>query len=157
MTPEAKARVEIDEKLQQAGWLIQDFKQLNLGASTGIAVREYPTDTGPADYVLFVNRQPLAVIEAKRDEAGENITATEQQTERYATSTLKWRKDNNSLPFLFEATGKIIRFTDGRDPSPRSREIFHFFKPETLLEWVEQPNTLRQRLIEQIPSLLFQY
>ena len=153
MTPEAKARVEIDEKLQQAGWLIQDFKQLNLGASTGIAVREYPTDTGPADYVLFVNRQPLAVIEAKRDEAGENITATEQQTERYATSTLKWRKDNNSLPFLFEATGKIIRFTDGRDPSPRSREIFHFFKPETLLEWVEQPNTLRQRLIEQIPSL----
>ena len=49
MTPEAKARAEIDEKLQQAGWLIQDFKQLNLGASIGIAVREYPTDTGPAE------------------------------------------------------------------------------------------------------------
>lgn len=153
MTPEAKARVEIDEKLQKAGWLIQDFKQLNLGASIGVAVREYPTDTGPADYVLFVNRIPLAVIEAKRDEAGENITTTEQQTERYSTSNLKWRKDNAPLPFLFEATGKIVRYTDSRDPSPRSREIFHFFKPETLQEWVEQPNTLRQRLINEIPSL----
>ena len=55
MTPEAQARVEIDVKLLQAGWLIQDFKQLNLGASSGVAVREYPTETGPADYVLFVN------------------------------------------------------------------------------------------------------
>lgn len=153
MTPEAKARINIDEKLQQAGWLIQDFKQLNLGASIGIAVREYPTDTGPADYVLFVNRHPLGVIEAKRDESGENITAIEQQTERYATSNLKWRKDNTSLPFLFEATGQIIRFTDGHDPSPRSREVFHFFNPETLQEWVDQPNTLRQRLIDQIPTL----
>ena len=153
MTPEAKARVEIDKKLLQTGWLIQDFKQLNIGASIGVAVREYPTDTGPADYVLFVDRQPLAVIEAKRDESGENITATEQQTERYATSNLKWRKNNTPLPFLFEATGQIIRFTDGRDPSPRSREVFNFFKPETLLEWAEQPNTLRQRLIEQIPTL----
>lgn len=153
MTPEAKARVEIDEKLVQAGWVIQDFKELNLGASLGVAVREYLTDTGSADYVLFVNRQPLAVIEAKRDEAGENITVTENQTERYATSNLKWRKDNTPLPFLFEATGKVIRFTDGRDPIPRSRETFHFFKPETLAEWYQQPDTLRRRLIEKMPAL----
>ncbi|AMK75603.1 MULTISPECIES: type I restriction-modification enzyme R subunit C-terminal domain-containing protein [Methylomonas] len=153
MTPEAKARQQIDQKLLQSGWLIQDLKQLNLGAAQGIAVREYPTDTGPADYVLFVNRQAVGVIEAKRDEAAENITTVENQTARYAHAKLKWRKDNTPLPFLFESTGQIIRFTDERDPVPRSRELFHFFKPEQLIDWLKQPDTLRNRLYQQMPEL----
>lgn len=153
MTPEIKARQQIDQKLEQAGWIVQDIKQLNLGAAQGIAVREYPTDTGPADYVLFVNRQAVGVIEAKRDEAAENITTVENQTARYAHAKLKWRKDNSPLPFLFESTGQIIRFTDERDPVPRSRELFHFFKPEQLVDWLAQPNTLRRRLYQQMPEL----
>jgi type I restriction enzyme R subunit len=67
LTPEARARELIDHKLQQAGWIVQDMKQLNLGAAVGVAVREYPTDSGPADYVLFVDRQAVGVIEAKKD------------------------------------------------------------------------------------------
>jgi type I restriction enzyme R subunit len=153
MTPEAKARQTIDARLISAGWVVQDMKQLNLGAARGVAVREYPTDTGPADYVLFVDREPRGVIEAKKDAAGENLTAAEAQTERYANATLKWRKDGQALRFLFEATGQIIRFTDGADPAPRSREIFHFFKPETLAAWIDQPNTLRRRLAEAMPPL----
>lgn len=153
MTPETKARQEIDKHLEQAGWRVQDMRQLNLGASLGVAVREFPTDTGPADYVLFVNRVAVGVIEAKRNEAGVNMTTHEVQTERYASANLKWRKDNTPLPFLFEATGEIIRFTDGRDPAPRSREIFHFFKPETLAEWLIQANTLRRRLVANMPAL----
>ena len=153
MTPETKARQHIDQKLAQAGWLVQDMQQLNLAAGVGVAVREYPTDTGPADYVLFVNRHAVGVIEAKKDSAGENLTATESQTERYAGAHLKWRKDNTPLRFLFEATGQIIRFTDNFDPAPRSREIFHFFKPETLAAWQAQPDTLRRRLAEQMPAL----
>ncbi|MBR7418856.1 type I restriction endonuclease subunit R [Klebsiella quasipneumoniae] len=153
MTPEAKARQHIDAKLKQAGWVIQDMKQLNLAVGLGIVVREFPTDTGPADYVLFVNRAMVGVIEAKKDSAGENITVTETQTERYATANLKWRKDSAPLRFLFQATGQIIRFTDNADPSPRSREIFHFFKPETLAAWLDQPETLRRRLVEQMPAL----
>jgi type I restriction enzyme R subunit len=112
------------------------MKQINLSAGFGVVVREYPTDTGPADYVLFVNRIAVGVIEAKKDSAGENLTATESQTERYATANLRWRKDNTPLRFLFEATGQIIRFTDNADPAPRSREIFSFFKPETLATWL---------------------
>ena len=153
MTPEAKARQLIDDKLAQAGWVVQDMKQLNLSAGVGVVVREYPTDSGPADYVLFVNRQAVGVIEAKKDEAGENLTATENQTERYAIANLKWRKDSTPLRFLFEATGQIIRFTDNADPAPRSREIFHFFKPETLATWLAQPDTLRRRLAERMPAL----
>jgi type I restriction enzyme R subunit len=153
MTPEARAREQIDHKLAQAGWLVQDLKLLNLGAATGVAVREYPTDGGPADYVLFVNRIAAGVIEAKRDEAGENLSAHEAQTARYANATLKWRQDKTPLPFLFESTGQIIRFTDGRDPAPRAREIFHFFKPDTLAEWLGQPDTLRRRLKDHMPAL----
>jgi type I restriction enzyme, R subunit len=153
MTPEQKARQIIDQKLEQAGWVLQDLKQLNFSAAPGVAVREYPTDTGPADYVLFVNRQAMGVIEAKRDEAGENLTVAETQTERYARGYLKWRKDNKPLSFLFESTGQIIRFTDARDPAPRSRELFNFFRPEHLGEWFSEANTLRRRLEETMPLL----
>ena len=145
MTPEARARLTIDKHLAEAGWLVQDMKSANLGAGLGVAVREYPTDAGPADYVLFVDRRPLGVIEAKRDESGENLTATETQTERYANATLKWTANRQPLPFLFEATSHLIRFTDGRDPAPRSREIFHFFQPQQLAAWAAEPCSLRRR------------
>ncbi len=153
MTPEAQAREKIDAKLTQAGWVVQDLKQLNLGAARGVVVREYPTDSGPADYVMFVDRTAVGVIEAKRDDAGENLTVTEKQTERYANATLKWRVQTSPLPFLFESTAQIIRYTDGRDPAPRSREIFHFFRPEQLAaEWA-QGDSLRTRLATRMPAL----
>jgi type I site-specific restriction endonuclease len=57
MKPEEKARQKIDQLLQEAGWSIQDHKDLNLGASLGIAVREFPLETGFADY-LFPNYLP---------------------------------------------------------------------------------------------------
>ncbi|WP_266159724.1 type I restriction-modification enzyme R subunit C-terminal domain-containing protein [Dyella silvatica] len=153
MTPEGRAREKIDRKLQDAGWEIQDIQSINLGAASGIAVREYPTDTGPADYLLFVDRQPVGIIEAKRDESGENLTVHEAQTERYAASQLKWRKDSAPLRFLYESTGQIIHFTDAGDPHPRAREVFHFFQPQTLAEWAAQPDSLRHRLATQMPPL----
>ena len=50
MTPEQKAREIIDKKLEQSGWIVQDRKLLNLFAGLGVAVREFPTGTGPVDY-----------------------------------------------------------------------------------------------------------
>lgn len=70
---EQQARDAIDEQLRQAGWTVQHAKKIDLNAGMGQAVREYPTDTGPADYVLFVDKKPVGVIEAKREEAGQNI------------------------------------------------------------------------------------
>ena len=152
MTPEAQARQHIDAKLAAAGWQVQDLRQLNLGASRGVAVREYPTATGPADYALFIDRQAVGVIEAKPDNT--ILTFAEEQTARYAGSSLKWHVAGQPpLPFLYEATGQVIHFTDGRDPAPRSREVFHFFRPEHLAALMAQPDTLRGRLKERMPAL----
>ena len=52
--------------LGAAGWVVQDYRSVNLYAGTGVAVRELVTTAGPADYVLFVNCQAVGVIEAKK-------------------------------------------------------------------------------------------
>ncbi len=133
--PEQVARDKIDAQLAASGWAVQDKTAINFNAGLGQAVREYTTDTGPADYVLFVDAKPVGVIEAKREELGHNITAVEDQTEGYASAKLKWVQNSGiPLPFLYEATGVITRFTDQRDPKPRSREVFQFHRPETLRE-----------------------
>jgi type I restriction enzyme R subunit len=63
--PEDKARMVIDEMLTHAGWVVQDYKAINLYAGPGVAVRELVTDAGPADNVLFANRKAVGAIEAK--------------------------------------------------------------------------------------------
>ncbi|MDP2783012.1 MAG: type I restriction-modification enzyme R subunit C-terminal domain-containing protein [Sulfurimicrobium sp.] len=150
--PEQKARDNIDALLQQAGWVVQSAKKIDLNAGPGQAVREYQTDVGPADYVLFVDKKAVGVIEAKREEEGQRLTAHESQTEGYAAARLKWVKNKEPLPFLYESTGIITRFTDGRDPKPRSREVFSFHRPETIKEWLAQGDSLRARL-HHIPPL----
>ena len=72
--PEQIARDKIDKQLIAAGWAIQDKHQINWSASQGIAVREYQTSSGPADYVLFVDHKPVGVIEAKKEDEGYRIT-----------------------------------------------------------------------------------
>ena len=150
--PEQKARDAIDTLLKQAGWVVQSVKTLDLNAGLGQAVREYQTDVGPADYVLFVDHKAVGVIEAKREDLGHKITDVERQTEGYAKAKLKWVNNREPLPFLYESTGIITRFTDGRDPKPRSREVFSFHRPETLKEWLSQDASLRERL-HRIPPL----
>lgn len=147
MTPEEKARIDIDELLNLAGWIVQDVDKVNMGAGLGIAVREFQTKTGPADYVLFVNREPVGIVEAKQE--GFTLTGVEGQTEGYASSL----KDNvikkrDKLPFNYESTGIETQFRDLRDPEPRARLVFAFHRPETLQEWLGQSETLRKRLTE---------
>ncbi|MCK5783827.1 MAG: DEAD/DEAH box helicase family protein [Desulfobacterales bacterium] len=150
--PEQIARDEIDKMLEAAGWVVQSKKRVDLVAAKGVAVREYQTDIGPADYVLFVSRKPVGVIEAKRVEEGERLTTHEDQAKYYAKAKLKYNLNKEPLPFVYESTGILTRFTDYRDPKPRSRPVFHFHKPETLIEWFDQAETLRSRL-KNMPQL----
>lgn len=68
--PEQQAHDRIDKLLRASGWSIQDKDKINLAASVGVAIREYPTDSGIAAYVLFVERQAIGIVEAKREEEG---------------------------------------------------------------------------------------
>jgi type I restriction enzyme, R subunit len=149
--PEQRARDRIDQLLIASGWIIQNKTKINLDAGIGIAVREYPTDVGPADYVLFVNKKAAGIIEAKREEEGEHLTIHEEQSEGYAQAKLK-HLNNAKLSFAYESTGEITRFTDFRDKKPRSRPIFTFHRPETLAEWLRYDKPIRTRLHD-IPAL----
>jgi type I restriction enzyme R subunit len=65
MTPEQLARQQIDRQLEQAGWIVQDYGQLNISAGLGVAVREFPLTTGYADYMLDADAKAIGVVEAK--------------------------------------------------------------------------------------------
>jgi type I restriction enzyme R subunit len=149
MTPEEKARQEIDRQLTDAGWAVQDYKALNLSAGRGIALREVPLKTGPCDYLLLVDRRPVGVIEAKK--AGTTLSGVADQSADYAKNLPDFLArllpaGVATLPFLYESTGVETQFRDARDPEPRSRRVFGFHRPETLAGWIAQPDTLRARL-----------
>ena len=155
---EVQTRERIDGKLEQAGWVIQDAQAINLTAGEpgvhGVAVREHPTATGPADYLLCIGGKACGIIEAKRE--GTNLAPTAAQSSRYAASPIqhiaRWAAPGQPLPFLYEATNIEIRFRDQRDPKPRSRHLFHFHRPETLNDRLQQGDSLRARL-QHLPEL----
>jgi type I restriction enzyme R subunit len=160
LTPEARARVGIDRMLEQAGWVVQDGKQVNLAASRGVAVREFVLKSphGRADYLLFVDRTPVGVVEAKKE--GETLTGVEWQSAKYRDGLPEELSGalDGFMPFYYESTGVETRFTNALDPDPRSRQVFWFHKPETLAQWIaereasEPGATLRERL-RMLPEL----
>jgi len=150
--PEKKARQKIDQLLDAAGWKVQNFKGLNLGASLGVAVRNFPLKSGFADYLLFVDRKAVGVIEAKPE--GTTLGGVSEQSEKY----LRGLPHNvphvgDPLPFAYESTSVETFFRDLRDPNSRSRRVFAFHKPEMLYEWLSQGSTLRARL-RNLPPLI---
>ena len=154
LTPEAKARLDIDRKLVAAGWVVQEARAVNLRAGRGVAVREFRMKPphGRADYLLFVDGAAAGVIEAKKEDA--TLTGVEWQSARYVEglpdavpSALE-----GALPFAYESTGAVTRFTNTLEPDAASREVFSFHRPETLAAWIADVSrhplapTLRHRL-----------
>ena len=146
MQPEEKARLVIDRKLKESGWIIQDLSELNLIAGLGVAVREYQTSCGKVDYALFMEGVPVGVVEAKAENKGEILTTVEAQNARYAHSELKYFVGSHSIRFAYEATSQITRFTDYKDIDYRSRAVFSFHRPETLLELLGKEDTIRNNM-----------
>ena len=143
MTPEAKARQTIDALLVQAGWHVCDMAHANIHAARGVALREFPLNTGYgfADYLLYIDGKAAGVIEAKKE--GSTLTGVEVQSARYVQglpATLPaWRRP---LPFSYESTGVETHFTQGLDPQPRARAVFAFHRPETLAAFLKDlPNS----------------
>lgn len=151
---ESQTRQEIDSKLMSAGWAVQDLKDINLYAKTGVAVREVTVSKGRADYLLFIDGKLCGSIEAKRE--GTNLGGVSEQSADYITSSTgvfqRWVPEGQHLPFQYEATNHEIRFCDHRDPKPRSRHLYHFHQPDTLKEYLEAGASFRARLND-LPEL----
>ena len=94
--PEQIARDAIDARLAASGWSVQGNKEIDFSAGPGVAVRDYPSSVGPADYALFADRRALGVAEAKPDSWGAKITTVEELIERdKASLDLFWLKDKS--------------------------------------------------------------
>ena len=133
--------------LTASGWTVQTKDRINLSASRGVAVCELSFATGEPDYTLFVDTKALGTVEAKPE--GHSLVGVEEQSTKYVTGIPSglpaWK---SPLPFCYESTGAETCFTSRLDPDPRSRHVFAFHRPETLLAWVQQEKQLAQRLRE---------
>lgn len=153
-TLEQEARETIDKMLNSAGWAVQDVHNANILAKRGVALREFPLNPGHghADYLLYVDGRAAGVIEAKKE--GTTLTGVELQSDKYSKglpiSLPAWFRP---LPFCYQSTGIETRFTSGLDPDPRSRNVFHFHRPEILAAWLKEeiPGELDYAADTQLP------
>ena len=143
LNPEEQARVLIDAQLVAAGWVVQDREAIDLVNHVGVAVREVIMEkwAGRADYVLYLNRKMVGVIEAKPQ--GTTLMAVQWQSHRYSKGLTETQAKNavlvnGELPFIYEASGSETNFTNVYDPEPRARHIFNFQKPETLARIIRE-------------------
>nr|WP_294510673.1 DEAD/DEAH box helicase family protein [uncultured Bilophila sp.] len=145
LLPEEQARQKIDQLLTAAGWIVQSKHEFDRTAALGMAVREFQTQSGPCDYLLFIEGKAAGVIEAKA--AGATLSGVSMQADRYTLTLPPHVKCWSSpLPLRYESNGEEVQFCDGRDPAPRSRQVFAFHTPQTLLAWLSENSTLRTRL-----------
>ena len=116
-SPEELARHNIDALLTQCGWKVQKRSEINLSAGRGIAITEGL------------------------------LTGVEEQSGKYGKGLLDiYPKFREPLPFAYESTGVETQFTNRLDLYPKSRNVFAFHRPETLLEWLEPEHQLNTRL-----------
>lgn len=156
---EAATRALIDEQLRRAGWEVDTER---LRHSLGVrpvkgknrAIAEWPTDKGPADYVLFRGLEPLAVVEAKKKR--KNVANAVEQAGRYAEAFTfedgltapggPWGK--YKIPFLFATNGRPylrqleqlsgIWFRDARKKTNHARALNDWYTPDGLAALLAQ-------------------
>jgi type I restriction enzyme, R subunit len=134
--PEKKAREKIDALLEQSGWVLQDRAEMNL-TLPAVAVREFALAKGHgfADYLLFLDGQPVGVCEAK--ETGTLVRDFEVQARKYVGGVPpELDTKRTDLPLVYISTGDETAFYNLRDPHPHTREVFSFHRPETVREWL---------------------
>ena len=124
--------------LPQPWKIIRFHVGLVTSSLNSVAVEEYPTENGPADYALFVRGKLLGIIEAKRVGVGaQNVL---EQAKRYSKGAHDgsglW--DGLHVPFLYSTNGECVYFLDVRDRDNLSREISTFHTPSALGEFFDQ-------------------
>jgi len=169
---EAQTRQLIDWQLSQAGW---EADTINLRYNKGtrpergrnLAIAEYPTGSGPADYVLFVGLTPVAVVEAKRKNV--DVSASLQQAKRYSRDIVLdsgmqlpgevWNK--YQIPFAFSTNGRPrfpqlethsgIWFCDLRRPDNLSHALEGWYTPEGLMTLLKRDEVEAHKRLDAEP------
>ena len=116
---EADTRKLIDQQLCLAGWEA-DTETIRFGKGArpeknrNRAIAEWPTESGPADYVLFIGLTPVATVESKRKNV--DVSGALQQAKRYSRTFTpssetvlpaeNWGSDAGSrVPFALSSNG----------------------------------------------------
>jgi type I restriction enzyme R subunit len=128
----------IDPQLESLGWRVVPFdEQRTLAGLSNCAIEEFPTENGPADYVLCLDGRIVGVVEAKKLTLGpQNVLTQAQRYARGLTSSLL-NYDGHRAPFLYSTNGEVIWFHDVRHKLSRSRKINQFHTPTALREMLE--------------------
>jgi type I restriction enzyme R subunit len=132
-------RNRIDPMLEAQGWTVATFEpSVPAALYTHHAVTEYPTDSGPADYALFVAGQLLGMVEAKKVSLGPQNALT--QAERYSRGVADGAFNFRGFkaPFLYSTNGEVLWFQDARHSLNRSRPVGHFHTPTALQEMLSR-------------------
>jgi type I restriction enzyme R subunit len=133
MTPSPESltrKSRIDPKLDARGW-----RRVKAPTASGACrTEEHGTAHGPADYALFLDGKPVAIIEAKKTAVDPQNVLT--QAERYARGLADspYDFDGIRVPFLYSTNGEQIWYRDARNPESRSRRVADFHTPEALGE-----------------------
>lgn len=171
---EAATRALIDEQLREAGWEV-DTDSLTWGKGArptkhkNLAIAEWPTDKGPADYVLFIGVQAVAVVEAKRK--AKDVAASIEQSKRYSKAYLPKSDDappeggpwgDYRIPFLFATNGRPylkqlatksgIWFLDARRAANHPHALDGWYTPDGLKQLLQVDVDKAHAELEQEPT-----
>ena len=170
---ETDTRRLIDEQLRQAGW-DADSQTLTFGAGVrpqrgrNLAIAEWPTASGPADYVLFAGLEVLAVVEAKRRR--EDVAGAIQQAKRYSEGYQRQGDEllpggpwgNYRVPFLFATNGRPylrqlelksgIHFLDARRQTNHPRALVGWLSPAGLRDLLQQDRDASEAALRAEPT-----
>jgi type I restriction enzyme, R subunit len=172
---EAATRKLIDQQLRDAGWTA-DSTELRYSKGTrpekgkNLAIAEWPSTSGPADYVLFVGLTPVAAVEAKRKNI--DVSGSLQQAKRYARDFTSaeglsspggpWGEYR--LPFVFSTNGRpYLRqlatfsgtwFCDIREPKNLSRALDGWYTPDGLIALLKRDEA---KAHDQLKTEAFRY
>ena len=170
---EADTRLLVDEQLRQTGWDVDSGTlRYSLGTrpekNRNMAIAEWPTSSGPADYALFAGRVLVGVVEAKRKRKNV-MSAVDVQASRYSRDIQAHESfefsggpwDGHRVPFIFATNGRGfypamathsgIWFRDTRDPSNASRALEGWFTPKGLVERLEVNRRAAEKELEAKP------
>jgi type I restriction enzyme R subunit len=155
---EADTRVLIDDQLKAVGWEADSCKLIYAKgarpeAHRNKAIAEWPTETGPSDYVLFVGLLPVATVEAKRKTI--DVSAALEQAKRYSRGIelggmlapggpwgefkLPFTFSSNGRPYLKQlATKSGTWFCDVRRPTNHGHALDGWHSPEGLMSLLKR-------------------